>query len=131
MSMQDPLSDMLTRIRNGQLATKAIVSMPGSSLKRAVAIVLKEEGYISDFISDDDGGRGSLDIHLKYFDDKPVISAISRISRPGLRQYSNAKKLPKVRGGLGIAIVSTSKGLMTGKQASRENVGGEILCYIY
>ncbi len=128
MSMQDPLSDMLTRIRNAQMAGKTRVEMPGSKLKAAVASVLKEEGYITDFNASNDGGKPRLAIELKYFDGKPVIAEIDRISRPGLRAYAGKSELPSVRGGLGVAIVSTSKGVMTDRAARAAGVGGEVLC---
>ena len=131
MSMQDSLSDMLTRIRNAQLAGHTAVRMPESKLKMAVASVLKEEGYVTEVKKLDDANKDNLVIGLKYYNGKPVIAEIKRISRPGLRQYVNAKKLPRVRGGLGIAIVSTSKGVMTDRSARSECVGGEILCTVF
>ena len=126
--MQDPLSDMLTRIRNSQLAGHAVVRMPGSKLKMAVAGVLKEEGYISEFKKEAIESKDNLTIDLKYHNGKPVIAEIKRISRPGLRQYVNSKNLPKVRGGLGIAVISTSKGVMTDRSARSAGIGGEVLC---
>ncbi len=131
MSMQDPLSDMLTRIRNAQMAGKTSVDMPGSKLKAAVARVLKEEGYITDFAASADTGKPRLSIELKYFDGKPVIAEIDRISRPGLRSYSGKDDLPSVRGGLGVAIVSTSQGVMTDRAARAPGVGGEVLCTVF
>jgi len=131
MSMQDPLSDMLTRIRNAQMAGKRRVEMPGSKLKAAVARVLKEEGYIVDFDASADGGKPRLAIELKYFEGKPVIAEIDRISRPGLRNYAAKDELPSVRGGLGVAIVSTSKGVMTDRAARAAGVGGEVLCTVF
>jgi len=131
MSMQDPLSDMLTRIRNAQMAGKTRVDMPGSKLKAAVAKVLKEEGYIEDFAASGDGGKPRLAIDLKYYEGKPVIAEIDRISRPGLRQYSGKGELPSVRAGLGVAIISTSKGVMTDRAARAAGVGGEVLCTVY
>lgn len=131
MSMQDPLSDMLTRIRNAQMAGKTHVEMPGSKLKAAVAKVLKDEGYIEDFAASSDAGKPRLAIDLKYFDGKPVIAEIDRVSRPGLRRYSGKSELPSVRAGLGIAIVSTSKGVMTDRAARAAGVGGEVLCTVY
>ena len=131
MSMQDPLSDMLTRIRNAQMAGKTGVEMPGSKLKAAVANVLKNEGYISDFSATEESGKPRLAIELKYFNGKPVIAEIDRISRPGLRSYSSKDGLPSVRGGLGVAIVSTSKGVMTERAARAAGVGGEILCTVF
>src|SRR5210317_2267335 len=113
MSMQDPLSDMLTRIRNAQMAGKSDVEMPGSKLKAAVAQVLKEEGYINGFVASSDSGKPRLSIDLKYFQGKPVIAEIDRVSRPGLRRYSSNGELPSVRAGLGVAIISTSRGVMS------------------
>mgnify|MGYP001821106172 CR=1 FL=1 len=131
MSMQDPLSDMLTRIRNAQMAGKPAVEMPGSKLKAAVAQVLKEEGYITDFNATAESGKPRLSIQLKYFDGKPVIAEIDRISRPGLRSYAGKDELPSVRGGLGVAIVSTSRGVMTDRAARAAGVGGEVLCTVF
>ncbi len=130
MSMQDPLADMLTRIRNAQMAEKTVVSMPSSKLKAAVAKVLKDEGYIADFqISSE--VKPQLSIELKYFEGKPVIEEVKRISRPGLRQYKSVEQLPKVRGGLGVSIVSTNKGVMTDRAARVAGVGGEVLCTVF
>ena len=130
MSMQDPLADMLTRIRNAQMAEKTVVSMPSSKLKAAVAKVLKDEGYIADFqISSE--VKPQLSIELKYFEGKPVIEEVKRISRPGLRQYKSVEQLPKVRGGLGVSIVSTNKGVMTDRAARAAGVGGEVLCTVF
>ena len=130
MSMQDPLADMLTRIRNAQMAEKTVVSMPSSKLKAAVAKVLKDEGYIADFqISSE--VKPQLSIELKYFEGKPVIEEVKRISRPGLRQYKSVEQLPKVRGGLGVSIVSTNKGVMTDRAARAACVGGEVLCTVF
>jgi small subunit ribosomal protein S8 len=129
--MQDPLSDMLTRIRNAQMAGKTGVEMPGSKLKAAVANVLKEEGYIADFNATNDGGKPRLAIELKYYQGKPVIAEIDRISRPGLRNYAGKDDVPAVRGGLGVAIVSTSKGVMTDRAARAAGVGGEVLCTVF
>ncbi len=131
MSMQDPLSDMLTRIRNAQMAGKTGVEMPGSKLKAAVASVLKEEGYIEGFASDVQEGKQRLSIQLKYYQGKPVIAEIDRISRPGLRNYAGKDEMPSVRGGLGVAIVSTSKGVMTDRAARAAGVGGEVLCTVF
>ena len=131
MSMQDPLSDMLTRIRNAQMAGKPTVEMPGSKLKAAVAQVLKQEGYITDFNATAESGKPWLSIQLKYFDGKPVIAEIDRISRPGLRSYAGKDELPSVRGGLGVAIVSTSRGVMTDRAARAAGVGGEVLCTVF
>ena len=131
MSMQDPLSDMLTRIRNAQLAGKTAVEMPGSKLKAAVAGVLKDEGYVSDFALSDESGKSRLSIQLEYYQGKPVIAEIDRVSRPGLRQYRAKDELPSVRAGLGVAIVSTSKGVMTDRAARAAGVGGEVLCTVF
>jgi small subunit ribosomal protein S8 len=131
MSMQDPLSDMLTRIRNAQMAGKTGVEMPGSKLKAAVAQVLKDEGYIAEFNVSSEGGKPRLAIELKYYEGKPVIAEIDRISRPGLRKYSGKGELPTVRAGLGVAIVSTSQGVMTDRAARAAGVGGEVLCTVF
>ena len=131
MSMQDPLSDMLTRIRNAQMAGKTGVEMPGSKLKVAVANVLKEEGYIASFAASNEDGKPRLAIELKYHDGKPVIAEMDRISRPGLRRYKGKDAMPSVRGGLGVAIVSTSQGVMTERAARAAGVGGEVLCTVF
>ena len=130
MTMQDPLSDMLTRIRNAHSRAKVSVTMPSSKLKIAVANVLKEEGYITGF-SVAEGIKAELSIELKYFEGRPVIEEIGRFSRPGLRRYAGATELPNVRAGLGIAIVSTSKGVMTDRAARSAGVGGEVLCTVF
>lgn len=130
MSMQDPISDMLTRIRNAQMAEKKSVLMPSSTVKVAIAKVLEEEGYITSFDANDDV-KPTLTIELKYFNGKPVIEAIDRVSRPGLRIYKSATELPKVNAGLGIAIVSTSKGMMADRAARAQGVGGEIICNVF
>ena len=130
MSMQDPLADMLTRIRNAQMAEKSVVSMPSSKLKVAVANVLLNEGYISGFQVNSDT-KALLSIELKYFEGRPVIEEIKRVSRPGLRQYKSVDQLPKVRGGLGVSIVSTNKGVMTDRSARAAGVGGEVLCTVF
>ena len=131
MSMQDPLADMLTRVRNAQMAQMAEVSIPSSKLKVAVAAVLKDEGYIKGFSVKVVDGIRHLLIELKYHDGKAVIEEIHRASRPGLRYYAGSDELPKVRGGLGIAIVSTSRGVMTGQAAKAAGVGGEVLCTVF
>ncbi len=131
MSMQDPLSDMLTRIRNAQMAGKKTVEMPASKLKSAVAAVLRDEGYIADFSNSDESGKPRLSIALKYYQGKPVIAEIDRVSRPGLRQYKAKGELPSVRAGLGVAIVSTSKGVMSDRAARAAGVGGEVLCTVF
>ena len=130
MSMQDPLADMLTRIRNAQRAGKVNVVMPSSKLKANVAEVLKAEGYISDY-SVTDHVKPLLDIALKYFEGGPVISELFRVSRPGLRNYVSKNELPSVHGGLGVAILSTSQGLMTDRSARSAGVGGEVLCTVF
>ena len=130
MSMSDPIADMLTRIRNGQAAEKQSVAMPSSTLKVAVAKVLKDEGYIEDFAVRDESGKAKLDVRLKYYAGRPVIEKIDRISRPGLRVYKGCDELPKVMNGLGVAIVSTSKGVMTDRSARSAGVGGEVLCVV-
>ncbi len=130
MSMQDPVADMLTRIRNGQSADKKIVNMPSSKVKKAVAQVLMDEGYISDFSVSEEDGKSILGVTLKYFQGEPVIANIQRVSKPGLRIYRKKSELPSVMNGLGIAIISTSKGLMTDRAARAAGFGGEVLCYV-
>jgi small subunit ribosomal protein S8 len=130
MSMTDPIADMLTRIRNAQTAEKTSVAMPSSRLKVAIATVLKEEGYIDDFAVRDNEGKPLLDISLKYYAGEPVIEKIERISRPGLRVYKGCSDIPRVMNGLGIAIVSTPKGVMTDRKARATGVGGEVLCIV-
>lgn len=129
MSMHDPISDMLTRIRNAQRANKISVAMPSSKLKCAIANVLKDEGYIEDFVVST-GLKPILEIQLKYYAGRPVIEQIKRISRPGLRVYKGSNDIPAVMNGLGVAIVSTSKGVMTDRKARSEGVGGELLCIV-
>ncbi len=130
MSMSDPIADMLTRIRNGQAAAKVQVSMPSSKAKVAIATVLKEEGYLDGFSVQETDNKPVLTITLKYFEGKPVIASLQRVSRPGLRIYRGRDGLPKIKGGLGVAIVSTSKGVMTDRAARRSGQGGEVLCYV-
>ena len=130
MSMTDPIADMLTRIRNGQKARKVSVSMPASTAKEAVAVVLKDEGYITGYSSDGEGATKQLIVELKYFEGVPVIENIQRSSKPGLRIYRGKDDLPKVLGGLGVAIVSTSAGVMSDRQARAKGVGGEVLCVV-
>lgn len=130
MSMTDPIADMLTRIRNGQMAEKLGVSMPSSKLKEAIAKVLLDEGYIENFAVRKDGAKSELDIELKYYAGRPVIERLERVSRPGLRVYRGQHGFPKVMNGLGIAIVSTPKGVMTDRKARSVNVGGEIICIV-
>ncbi|MCP5419204.1 MAG: 30S ribosomal protein S8 [Gammaproteobacteria bacterium] len=130
MSMTDPIADMLTRIRNAQAAAKAQVSMPSSKLKMAIATVLKNEGYIIDFAVVEDGNKRDLTVILKYFEGRPAIDKLQRISRPGLRVYKGKDELPKVMGGLGVAIISTSQGLMSDRAARAAGYGGEVLCIV-
>lgn len=130
MSMQDPIADMLTRIRNAQMVGKTSVTMPSSKLKKSVAEVLKNEGYVGGFAVSEEA-KAELTIELKYFEGKPVIAELDRVSRPGLRAYASKDELPSVRGGLGIAIVSTSKGVMTDRAARAAGVGGEIICTVF
>ncbi|MGL9774472.1 MAG: 30S ribosomal protein S8 [Sodalis sp. (in: enterobacteria)] len=129
MSMQDPIADMLTRIRNGQAANKTAVSMPSSKLKVAIANLLKEEGFIEDYKVEGDT-KPTLELVLKYFQGKPVVETIQRISRPGLRIYKKKDALPKVMAGMGIEVISTSKGVMTDRAARQAGLGGEIICYV-
>ncbi|SFG88240.1 30S ribosomal protein S8 [Neptunomonas qingdaonensis] len=130
MSMQDTLADMFTRIRNGHMAEKTAVSMPSSKIKVSVAEVLKSEGYIADYAVEGEA-KPLLTIELKYFDGKPVIEEIKRVSRPGLRIYKATKELPTIAAGLGVAIVSTSKGMMTDRAARAAGIGGEIICTVF
>lgn len=130
MSMTDPIADMLTRIRNALGAEKAEVAIPSSKLKVAIAQVLKDEGYVNDFAVSEVDGKSILKVALKYYQGRPVIDTIRRVSRPGLRIYKGKGELPKVMGGLGIAIVSTSAGLMTDRAARNAGYGGEVLCYV-
>jgi small subunit ribosomal protein S8 len=130
MTMMDPVADMLTRIRNAQRSEKQLVAMPASKLKSAIAQVLKDEGYIDGFAVRDADGRATLEISLKYYAGRPVIEKIERVSRPGLRIYRPKDELPKVMNGLGVAIVSTSRGVMTDRKARGLGVGGEVLCIV-
>ena len=130
MSMQDTLADMFTRIRNGHMAEKTAVSMPSSKIKVSIAEVLKSEGYIADYAVEGEA-KPLLTIELKYFDGKPVIEEIKRVSRPGLRIYKATKELPTIAAGLGVAIVSTSKGMMTDRAARAAGIGGEIICTVF
>lgn len=130
MSLNDPIADMLTRIRNGQNVAKVKVSMPSSKLKEAIARVLKEEGYIEDFSADQVDGKPLLSIYLKYYEGKPVIEMIKRVSRPGLKIYRGKNALPRVMGGLGIAVVSTPRGIMSDRAARAGGHGGEVLCIL-
>jgi small subunit ribosomal protein S8 len=130
MSMSDPISDMLTRIRNAQMAEKVTVTMPSSKIKAAIAKVLQDEGYVEGFKVVANEGKPTLEIGLKYYADRPVIEKIQRVSRPGLRVYKGSEDIPRVMNGLGIAIVSTSKGLMTDRKARANGIGGEVLCIV-
>ena len=130
MSMTDPVADLLTRVRNGQSANKAEVSMPSSKLKVEIAKVLKDEGYVDSYAVNDVEGKATLNIQLRYYQGKPVIDKIKRVSRPGLRIFKGKGELPKVNGGLGIAIISTSKGVMTDQAARTAGEGGEVICTV-
>ena len=130
MSMTDPIADMLVRIRNAAAVGKQTVKMPSSKIKTAIAKVLKDEGYIADYRVTENGAKAELEIVLKYYEGRPVIERLQRFSRSGLRQYRGKDALPKVLNGLGIAIVSTSKGIMTDAQARQQGVGGEVLCFV-
>ena len=130
MSMSDPIADMLTRIRNAQQAQKSSVAMPSSKLKVAIAKVLKSEGYIDDFAVSQDDGKAELALSLKYYAGRPVIERIERVSRPGLRVYKGSDDLPRVMNGLGVAIASTPKGVMTDRAARAARAGGEVLCVV-
>ena len=130
MSMQDPLADMFTRIRNAQMAEKASVSMPSSNMKVSIAEVLKAEGFIESYAVSTES-KPTLEVALRYYQGRPVIEKIARASKPGLRQYKGVDELPKVNGGLGVAIISTSKGVMTDRDARKEGVGGEVICTVF
>jgi small subunit ribosomal protein S8 len=130
MSMSDPIADMLTRIRNAQIVQKASVTMPSSKLKVAIAQVLKDEGYIDGFAVRTEGAKAELEVALKYYAGRPVIERIERVSRPGLRIYKGRDTIPQVMNGLGVAIVTTPKGVMTDRKARQTGVGGEVLCYV-
>jgi small subunit ribosomal protein S8 len=130
MSMSDPIADMLTRIRNAQMVEKPTVSMPASKLKVAIAQVLKDEGYIDGFELSGDAAKRQLNIGLKYYAGRPVIEQLERVSRPGLRVYKGRESLPTVMNGLGVAIVTTPKGVMTDRKARQAGIGGEVLCYV-
>jgi small subunit ribosomal protein S8 len=131
MSMSDPIADLLTRIRNAQMAGKATVVCPSSNIKKAILDVLKQEGYIAGYSVSTDASKVTLSIELKYHNGRPVIEELRRGSTPGLRQYKGREKLPKVRAGLGIAVISTNKGVMTDKDARAAGVGGEVLCTVF
>ena len=130
MSMSDPIADMLTRIRNAQVVQKVSVAMPSSKVKIAIAMVLKDEGYNEDFAVTADAGKAELKIGLKYYAGRPVIERLERVSRPGLRVYKGKEDIPNVMNGLGVAIVSTPKGVMTDRKARATGVGGEVICYV-
>jgi small subunit ribosomal protein S8 len=130
MSMSDPIADMLTRIRNAQMVEKAVVTMPASKVKAAIAQVLKDEGYIDGFQVKTTDGKNELEISLKYYAGRPVIERIERVSRPGLRVYRGRNAIPQVQNGLGVAIVTTPQGVMTDRKARATGVGGEVLCYV-
>ncbi len=130
MSMSDPIADLLTRIRNAQMVAKPTVSVPSSKVKVAIAQVLKDEGYIDGFQVKSQDGKAELEIALKYYAGRPVIERIERASRPGLRVYRGSNALPQVQNGLGVAIVTTPKGVMTDRKARATGVGGEVLCYV-
>jgi len=130
MSMSDPIADMLTRIRNAQAVEKSAVKMPSSKLKIAIAQVLKDEGYIDGYAVRNEDGKPELEIALKYYAGRPVIERIERVSRPGLRVYKGRNAIPQVMNGLGVAIVTTPKGVMTDRKARQTGVGGEVLCYV-
>ena len=130
MSMSDPIADLLTRIRNAQMVSKATVSVPASKVKLAIVQVLKEEGYIDGFKVSADNGKSELTIDLKYYAGRPVIERIERVSRPGLRVYKGSAAIPQVLNGLGVAIVTTPRGVMTDRKAKAAGVGGEVLCYV-
>lgn len=128
--MQDPIADMLTRIRNAQQARQYTVTMPASKLKKGIAQVLLNEGFVSHYEQTQEDGKQFLHIHLKYFNQKPVIGKIQRVSKPSLRRYEQADDLPQVLGGLGVAIITTSQGVMSDKQARQHGIGGEVLCFV-
>ncbi len=130
MSMSDPIADMLTRIRNGQMRGKITITMPSSKLKLAIANLLKEEGYLAEVSVEGEGAKAQLVLKLKYYRGKPVIEYLKRVSRPGLRIYRGKDELPQVWGGLGVAIISTSKGLMSDRAARKAGYGGEVLAYV-
>jgi small subunit ribosomal protein S8 len=130
MSMSDPIADMLTRIRNAQMVQKTVVAMPASKLKVAIAQVLKDEGYVDGFALTGEAAKQQLEIALKYYAGRPVIEHIERVSRPGLRVYKGRHEIPQVQNGLGVAIVTTPKGVMTDRKARQAGIGGEVLCYV-
>lgn len=131
MSMTDPIADMLSRIRNGQMAKLNAVQIPASTLKTAIAKVLREQGYVGEVKTVEGAKFPTIEVELKYYEGRPVISEITRVSKPGLRRYSNVHDLPRVRDGLGVAIISTSKGVMTDSDARTQRLGGEVLCTVF
>ena len=131
MAMTDPIADMLTRIRNATIVRDKVVEVPASKIKKELAKIFKEEGYIQDYESIDDSKQGTIRIYLKYTGKENVISGLKRISKPGLRLYAQKEEIPKVLGGLGIAVLSTSKGIMTDRKARNEGIGGEVICYVW
>jgi small subunit ribosomal protein S8 len=131
MSMSDPIADMLTRVRNAQAVGHPDVAMPASSNKAAIAQVLKDQGYIQDYAIEGETAAKTLNIELKYYQDKPVISGLRRVSKPSCRIYVKASQVPRVRGGMGVAVLSTPEGVISGKEARRRNVGGEVICYVW
>ena len=131
MSMQDPIADMLTRVRNAGMAGLPTVAMPLSREKKAIAQVLKEEGYIADVIVEGEGVKSQVVITLKYVDGKPVIGGMERVSKPSCRVYCGSAEIPRVRNGLGTVVLSTHKGIMSGRRAAKERLGGEVLCYVW
>ncbi len=131
MNMTDPVADMLTRIRNAIMARHTRVTIPASNLKIAIAKILKDEGFVNDYAVLRDGPQGEIIINLRYVDKRPVLNQIKRVSKPGLRVYTGHEEIPRVRGGLGTAILSTPRGVMTGREAYRQGVGGEVLCYVW
>lgn len=131
MNMTDPIADMLTRVRNAIMARHTRVLIPASKMKVAIAGILKEEGYIKDFDVVQDNPQGTLRISLRYVDKRPVLSQIKRVSKPGLRVYTRRDSIPRVRGGLGVAILSTPQGIMTGRKAYQLGLGGEVICYVW
>jgi small subunit ribosomal protein S8 len=131
MNMTDPIADMLTRIRNAVMARHPRVIIPASNMKIAIARILKEEGYVSDFVVNRDSPQGTITITLRYVEKRPVLTQLKRVSKPGLRVYTRRDGIPRVRGGLGTAIISTPSGLMTGRQAYQQGLGGEVVCYVW
>lgn len=131
MNMTDPIADMLTRIRNAVMARHARVVIPASNMKAAIARILKEEGYIANFEVKRDPPQGTIEITLRYVEKRPVMTQLKRVSKPGLRVYTGHDGIPRVRGGLGTAIISTPRGLMTGRQAYQQGLGGEVVCYVW